>query len=457
MLEDGKTTTRLPYGDRINGVLHLFGLKNILKGKTVAPWFYAHPLIKYLAEDNYYSKPAYLDASNFSKVIIDLLKGFGQPESQTIQSIHNSITAGIIHKLPIHFSDQANPAIKVLRTENSNLPDPSILNLETVSLNRNTALFLRSLWQDSGADINIFRQKLEKWFDDTMERATGWYKKYTRFVLLIIGFIMAYIFNVDTIAIHRILSTNKPARDQLVQMAIKNKDNLDPDNFKSDNDSILKATYKMVAKDANDANDILGLGTPWRDTSSMCKDSLKCGSFIARFESLEKTHNNIADSINILNSILGSYSSDLDSLSKITGPDTTDAKIKIKDLKRIIAADSVLLKGYQSYTLSEYDRMQKLKERCEFIKDKRAHKWNLYSPNQRGGWETFLGWIITALAITLGAPFWFDLLSKLISVRGAGTVAAPGDDDTPKTKNTATPPSSVNVTVNPNSGEEAVG
>src|SRR3954470_23135335 len=50
MLEDGKTTTRTPYGDRIKGLLHLFGLTNQLKGKSIAPWFYAHPLIKYLAE-----------------------------------------------------------------------------------------------------------------------------------------------------------------------------------------------------------------------------------------------------------------------------------------------------------------------------------------------------------------------------------------------------------------------
>lgn len=30
------------------------------------------------------------------------------------------------------------------------------------------------------------------------------------------------------------------------------------------------------------------------------------------------------------------------------------------------------------------------------------------------------GWIVTALAISLGAPFWFDLLKKLIQVRNAG-------------------------------------
>jgi len=31
-----------------------------------------------------------------------------------------------------------------------------------------------------------------------------------------------------------------------------------------------------------------------------------------------------------------------------------------------------------------------------------------------------IGWLLTALAATLGAPFWFDAISKLLSVRGAG-------------------------------------
>ena len=33
-----------------------------------------------------------------------------------------------------------------------------------------------------------------------------------------------------------------------------------------------------------------------------------------------------------------------------------------------------------------------------------------------------VGWLLTALAVSLGAPFWFDLLSKFIKLRGAGGV-----------------------------------
>lgn len=34
-----------------------------------------------------------------------------------------------------------------------------------------------------------------------------------------------------------------------------------------------------------------------------------------------------------------------------------------------------------------------------------------------------LGWFVTALAISLGAPFWFDILNKFVQIRGSGTDA----------------------------------
>ena len=45
------------------------------------------------------------------------------------------------------------------------------------------------------------------------------------------------------------------------------------------------------------------------------------------------------------------------------------------------------------------------------------------------GAPMILGWLITALAITLGAPFWFDLLSKFMQVR-ATTKPQPADTST---------------------------
>lgn len=44
-----------------------------------------------------------------------------------------------------------------------------------------------------------------------------------------------------------------------------------------------------------------------------------------------------------------------------------------------------------------------------------------FNQQRAGNWALkIIGWLITALAVAMGAPFWFDLLSRLINVRGSG-------------------------------------
>ena len=66
-----------------------------------------------------------------------------------------------------------------------------------------------------------------------------------------------------------------------------------------------------------------------------------------------------------------------------------------------------------------------------------------------GQWWTlvqqhWLGWLLTALAASLGAPFWFDMLNRVISIRSAGK--AP--EEQPK------PPRSVSVPVEPGQSQQ---
>lgn len=52
--------------------------------------------------------------------------------------------------------------------------------------------------------------------------------------------------------------------------------------------------------------------------------------------------------------------------------------------------------------------------------------WDKFKgPSSFGGWaELAAGWLATMFAISLGAPFWFDMLNKIIQVRGALSPAA---------------------------------
>ena len=53
----------------------------------------------------------------------------------------------------------------------------------------------------------------------------------------------------------------------------------------------------------------------------------------------------------------------------------------------------------------------------------RPDEWSRYQ------WGTVAGWVLTALLVMLGAPFWFDLLTRLVSLRSTGTKPPTAQDD----------------------------
>jgi len=458
MLEDGRTTSKISFVDRIKGFFHMLGLFDFLRRTKIAPWFYAHPLIRYLAEDNYFSKPSYLEAKNFSKVIIDLLKGIERQEIDAVQSIQNSITNGSINQLPLNPKGSSNPAIReiVRQYPQLTIDDNRQNNYNTVAINPDTAIFLKSLWQEAGTDVEKFKSKLEQWFDETMTRATGWYKRYIQVILFLIGLFFAYMFNVDAIALKNILAKDKTAREQLVQMAVSSQEKLAGEigqtrNQKNDSlgnksDSVLKNVFGQVMDDAEKANNVLGLGKPWKDTCKICD------SFNNEFKKL-------IDSAGLVKSKIEGLKNQKNQVNKIlldTSQKLTDS-IKLKLTDSIKEIDSSLKPLNENINESYLKRITTLQDRCSYIKEKRKGKWNLYSPHQSGGWETFFGWIITALAISLGAPFWFDLLSKLVKLRGSGQKIDSTNTGSVTTSQQAAAPVTVNVNPNSNTGEGAVG
>ena len=48
------------------------------------------------------------------------------------------------------------------------------------------------------------------------------------------------------------------------------------------------------------------------------------------------------------------------------------------------------------------------------------------------GPDQFFGWLITAIALSLGAPFWFDLLNKLMKLRGSVQTASQSSSESKK-------------------------
>jgi hypothetical protein len=64
----------------------------------------------------------------------------------------------------------------------------------------------------SGADINGFVAGVETLFDDHMDRVSGWYKRESHKILIIIGAVLAVFFNLDSVRLYEGLNCNSALR-----------------------------------------------------------------------------------------------------------------------------------------------------------------------------------------------------------------------------------------------------
>jgi hypothetical protein len=70
-----------------------------------------------------------------------------------------------------------------------------------------------------GQSIQALRFGIEKWFNDTMDRTSGWYKRRSQACLLIIGMILAFACNLNTIAVARWLWHDDASRQAAITAA----------------------------------------------------------------------------------------------------------------------------------------------------------------------------------------------------------------------------------------------
>lgn len=322
--------------------------------KTVPPKvsvaFFAHPLIKYLRADAWFSKnmPSYIDPETFTKVLIDLLRG---PEAKAGGNDRHLIEDSLKNR---------KIAWKVVDGKllgGSFLDDKQETHISALhaKIEPETCMYLQSVWADSQGDVTKFKAFILEWYNQMMERTTGWYKKSTRRMLLIFGFISALLLNVDTIKLARLLESKPELRQNLISQV---------NSFRKANPSLtqdlanLNEQYSNLKKPA--PNDKEG-----NKKYSAKKDTLKKQMDDNPVKKLQDKENNI----------LSDY---------------------------LPNAANTLGFGYPNGEIGA------------------NLEW--YSP---------FGWVLTALAISMGASFWFDLLNKLMLLRSS---LAPKDDTDPKPK-----------------------
>jgi methyl-accepting chemotaxis protein len=231
------------------------------------------------------SLPSYIAARTFSTVLIDTLinKGAGTVKFSAIQD-----------------------AIKTL---------PDGRAKESLS----------ALASQAGDDLTQFRDSVERWFDDSMDRVSGAYKRFATNFLLIFGLIAAIAGNIDSISLVRALWTQPALRAAASQSA-----------------SAFYETTSKATQAAAEAASAAGAASP----------------------------------------------------ATAAAPDLAKSKEETTRLLKQLT-DLALPIGWSKEAWSSL--------------------WQLDSFFVR-----FLGWMITASAVSLGAPFWFDLLGDALKLRAAG-------------------------------------
>jgi len=326
MLEDENK-----FNSRFKSIFFLFKKSgNGGKRNSASREFYNHPLINFLGEDNSRGKPAYLNKQCFSKVMVDLLRGDDvKPDDNIIPLIQKSL-------------------------------DEQKLNWGNVKISDETHRFLKSIWADAKSDIPQFKVHLEAWFDETMDRASGWYKKHIQIVLFFIGLAISIVFNVDTLKIIERLEKDPKLREQLVQQA---------------------GAFQEAHPDLD---------------KKLLLQEVENNKFLAHYSQNELLAN--------------------DSLRDI----------KLNDSLKL--ANYLELKSLRDTLFNQANSL--IKNDINNVRHSLGLGWEAYDTSFLNIFFSLIGWMVTALALSLGAPFWFDLLNKLMKLRGS--VATPTSDDREK-------------------------
>ena len=249
-----------------------------------------------------YRPPSYVSASSFwlilsSTLFKDTDNNLSKMRARVMQLSEENKISEYLKKILLHLINESENEDFVRRQVDK--VKASVTFLQNEEVKKQIISYAEGVEQK----VTLFKDNVGLWYDSVMERASGWYKRQTQYILLALGLAIAVAFNADAIQIYQQLSSNPELAIQIANAA---------ENYveKNPDISVKPELEKLITQEIEAIRSPLGIG--W-------------------------------DLVNL-------------------------------------------------NTMSAIDWVVKV-----------------------------LGWVITAFSVTLGAPFWFDLLKKLVNVRNTGT------------------------------------
>lgn len=279
------------------------GIARMLGNSNLKARLYQHPLIKSMSESDK-SLPSYIPADKFAVALMNLLGGDGGPPNATA-------------------------LLEGAKAAGGHLPG-----------------VMGAILHDRELDRDQIQKKVEVWFDQSMDRVSGWYKRKAQCNALLLAALITLLMNADTVQIIKRLWVDPSLRASVVEQAkarVQKEETLptakynDPDN--PDSGEPIRVEYPAVSQQEQE----------------------------------------------LLEQLMG-WTSDWGVHDRLVSENAGASWFSVQTL------------------------------------------WLGWLVKNR-----LLGWILSALAISLGAPFWFDLLNRFMRVRNAGV--SPQESDKTKAQN----------------------
>ncbi|MBW4638251.1 MAG: hypothetical protein KME05_08445 [Gloeocapsa sp. UFS-A4-WI-NPMV-4B04] len=279
-----------------------------------------------------------------------ILGGLKPTLTEIIDSL--KITSKIHKEIEATLSDQNDETYQTIKKVLEKLPQSVQASLAILARRAQTRV------QITENEIHQLTEEISIWFDRSMARSSGVYKRNAKGVAILIGFAIAFAINADAFHIFNKLSNDETLRhvvtERASQIALSS----------PNSETITQAELERIKVETNSALKDISLPIGWN--SANLSQQIICNSI---------NKSNLTD-----------YSAPSDG---------------------------------QEWNLIFNHCLPNQQNSTTFFLPKKIFELMLAYPF--AALKMIVGWFLSAIAIAMGAPFWFDLLSKVVNVRNSGS------------------------------------
>jgi hypothetical protein len=304
------------------------GLVNVLGDRWMYLRLVNHPIVSslYRDEPGKITHPSYIPSNNFALALLDIVRLKAE-------------------QLGLHISPNANGQWQV--------PDLRSAAHRCAEYGYHIGMAIEPLLDSANGSFDRAVRNIETWYDSSMDRVSGWYKRRTQFLLFFIAAAVTVGLNVDTIEIAKALRHDDALRRTVVEAAERRVEEGQPGTgAQRDSAAIRQELQAVVASMQEYERAGLPVGFSCLATPTSTPTAPESGVTTGSTQAAD-------------------------------APKQETWASNVSTARRCLASARSLLSN--------------------------------------GDWLTkAIGLLLTALAVTLGAPFWFDLLNRLVNLRSSG-------------------------------------